>query len=83
MNIGLDDAILYFPHSSDCSDPLSNPMILLDDSVFVSDRELNDIANLYYSNVYSKSQMNRKVEQRPFSEFFKDLIILKKSKNEN
>ena len=78
MRLILDDVNLLFPHPEDCSDPLSNPMILLEDSVVVSDEELNNIANLYYADVYSKSQMNRKVEQRPFSEFLKILMELKR-----
>jgi hypothetical protein len=77
-----DNVGLHFPHSEDCSDPFSNPMTLLSDSVSISDEEWNNIVNLYYGDVYSKSQMNRKVEQKPFSVFLKDLILLKLSRDE-
>ena len=43
---------LHFPHPDDCSDPLSNPMILLSDSVVVSDEDLNNIVQEYYGDVY-------------------------------
>lgn len=80
MRLIPDNIYLHFPHPDDCSDPFSNPMVLLSDSVSISDEEWNNIVNLYYGDIYSKSQMNRKVEQRPFSEFLKVLIELKRAK---
>jgi len=83
MRLIPDDIYLYFPHQDDCSDPFSNPMILLSDSVLISDGDLNDIVQSYYGDICSKSQMNRKVEQRPFSELLKIFIELKREEKRN
>ena len=83
MRLIPDDTYLHFPHQDDCSDPFSNPMILLSDSVLISDGDLNDIVQSYYGDICSKSQMNRKVEQRPFSELLKIFIELKREEKRN
>jgi len=83
MRLIPDDIYLHFPNQDDCSDPFSNPMILLSDSVLISDGDLNDIVQLYYGDICSKFQMNRKVEQRPFSELLKIFIELKREEKRN
>ena len=80
MRIVKPDALYVFPSHYECADPLSNPMFRYEDTIEITDAQLDEIVGTYiYGAVSGIGQVASGkivIRAQPFSQYLRDLISL-------